>query len=148
VTVVVAYPAIGAGGALLEVGAVQAARAQTDVLLLHHMQVIAPADRRQADRQERKIRHTRQFLESVADGLRQDGVRCRVAVVTGRSPEPSRRLLVKVWDEKPDLLVIGAHARPGRPVGKTAQDLIAGAGCPVLAVPLPVARSSKEPNGG
>jgi nucleotide-binding universal stress UspA family protein len=78
----------------------------------------------------------RQELSNVEKGLRNRGVRVTVRELV-RPGSAAESLVGFAEDEAVDLMVIGLRARS--PVGKVvlgsdAQDILLGAGCPVLAV--------------
>jgi nucleotide-binding universal stress UspA family protein len=137
-SIVVAFPPDQvAGQRLLELGATHAERAGSELVILHRAKLEHLDEAAQVDRDLQEIDRGRHELEELAEGLGTRGIRARVRIVTSSADNPSSELLDIIRDEDPEMVVVGlrARSRVGKfLMGSTAQDLLAGSPCPVLAV--------------
>jgi nucleotide-binding universal stress UspA family protein len=137
-SIVVGYPSITAGGPLLEAGVAQSRCVGTELVLMHLIRLEPVASGAQVARQQRRLESTHDFLASAAEESCAPDVPFRVKLATTFDAPPATRLLERIHEEAPDLLVIGMRARGNRlaVLGDTGRALLLGARCPVLTVPL------------
>lgn len=129
--ILVGFTTTPEGQAALRQAAAEAKEHSATLLIAHYEQVTPPV----GDVPER-YRNAEERLEALRGEFAAEGIdvvtRSQIGVAT-----VSSRLLQVAEDEAVDLIVIGLRRRT--PVGKlvlgsTAQEVLLGAGCPVLAV--------------
>lgn len=136
-SIVVCLPGGGASDVLVAAGAEHARRAQQPLVLLHHVKLRDLELAADVDREVGAVDQVRSELEALAAGI--DDVSARVELLTSGADNPSPELLTAITDADAELLVIGlrSRSRVGKfLLGSTAQDLLLGAGRPVLCVPV------------
>lgn len=87
-------------------------------------------------------------LETLAEGVRDRGVRCRIAVGSGT---PSVRIVEMVGEEGIDLIVLSTQGRTGLPhvlLGSTAERVVRTSPCPVLTVKATALHQEHEATEG
>lgn len=141
--IVVGYSVTAEGAAALDRAIEEARLRDAELHLVRVLPGLIAENPRRAREQEEQQRVSRKELGEVEQRLEDEGVRAVVSVLDSETAEsPSGAMLDYVRDAAADLLVIGLRHRS--PVGKlvlgsTAQDLLLGAPCPVLAVKAPQA---------
>lgn len=139
-TVVVSYSTRNDSRPLFEAAILHARRGDTDLLLLHHAKLRDIDAPQGVDEEVQHVQRVRRELQELAAEAREQGVPCRVLVETSTEEGASGPLLESVSREEAELLIVGirSRSRVGKLLlGSTAQDLILGAQCPVLAVKVP-----------
>jgi nucleotide-binding universal stress UspA family protein len=147
VSIVVCYPGPADGAMLVDAAAVHAARAGTELVILHHGKFHELDQARDVDREVDTVARHRSELEALAaDVASRHDIRCRVELLTSASDSPSTELLEAIHDEAPELVVIGVRTRSrvGKfLLGSTTQDLLLGATASVLSVHVDRPRPSR-----
>lgn len=141
--IVVGYSVTEEGAAALDRAIEEARLRDAELHLVRVLPGLIAENPRRAREHEEQRRIAREELEEVEQRLEDEGVQSVVRVLDSETAEsPSGAMLEYVRDAPADLLVIGLRHRS--PVGKlvlgsTAQDLLLGAPCPVIAVKAPTA---------
>ena len=94
---------------------------------------VGPQNERDARAAEFHADHTR--VQSLADGLRSDGIQATALLVQGPYAET---ILKEAADLDVDLIVMGSHGRGAMYqllVGSTSEGVIRDADCPVMLIP-------------
>lgn len=120
--------------AALERAAWEARQKQARLVLVGHVE--RPRGEQAAEGYASERQEREQELEERARGFRESGLEVTVEVPAGM-PTPAESILLVAERERADLLVIGGRrrSRVGKLLlGSNVQDILLGAGCPVLYV--------------
>lgn len=126
-TIILGYVPTAEGTAALEATIAEARRRQTGVVVVSVTRPSAEADHPFSEEQELDAVLARLAEEGVAGELRQSGA----------DQDPAQAIVAAVEETGAELVVIGLRRRSalGKLIlGSTAQDVLLGTDCPVLAV--------------
>ncbi len=130
-----------AGEAKIPVAAQQARAFGAELILLH---VAAPASAA-ADAVSPAEARARAYLDAIAGRLHGEGITARPYIRFGA---PADTILEEIAAQEVDLVVLGSTVRQGLSrlrLGSVAEDIVAGASCPVLLVRPPRGRTPEPP---
>lgn len=119
----------------------QARAFDAEIILLH----VSPPERPSGTMVSTAEAQARAYLDAIAARLRADGVRTRTLIRWGTAAD---MIVAEIEAQRADLVILGSSTRHGLSrllLGSVAEDVIAGASCPVLLVRPPAGQAPPPP---